>query len=209
MPLIKLNAVDFDSVLPVLEHELLELAVAWSAVVHLNDPERFFPDNASSTQAITALHQNLETHPATVFFTTNSVSVLDQRFVSRIDLAFEFPPLPSRSHPKIWREQMLHLMDARRAQEWCHEDIWETLTANFSDENLNGRQVAQLANMLYSICAPQLRDPDLSRSERLDIMIGELNRLCRSQLKFQKMFASASQGIEPSTRSLGVDKSIR
>ena len=144
--------------------EAFERAARWNAVLLLDEADVFLRERdvrkLSRNALVSVFLRELEYFSGIFFLTTNRPGQLDEAFQSRIHITINLPTLPHKSQLQIW---LIFLQDQNLTTDEM-KGIFDWLTENTKDDNLNGRQIRNTVRTAMALAAQDKRSSKLSTS---------------------------------------------
>lgn len=129
---------------------ILEVSVAWNAVVLLDEADIFLEarneENILRNAMVGVFLRLLEYHQGVLFLTTNRVKNFDKAFHSRISVAINYPEMTQETRQKVWN----NLLEAA--------DVKGMDTSALSTHAVNGRQIKNIVRLAQTLAKSEKRE---------------------------------------------------
>ncbi|KXH50781.1 ATPase [Colletotrichum simmondsii] len=173
--------------------EIFERAVAWDAILLLDEADIFLQDrdydNLQRNALVSIFLRTLEYFNGIMFLTSNRVGAFDQAFQSRIHITIGMPEFDEPLRKEVWKIFIQDLGRKRRdgspallSREEC-KALGSEVTKSWASQPLNGRQIRNCVRSALALAEDKGVKPNASHFNKV-LKLG--NAFAQYMTKLQK-----------------------
>lgn len=174
-PLLRLTVKELGTQAAQLERSLtfwMRLATLWQAVLVLDEADVYLESRArghlEQNGLVSVFLQLMESYDGLFFLITNRVGLIDEAFISRIQLHIYYPPFDKKLRVALWEQLFRNLEESRSgmtvssdARRYCIVSD-KVRNEKFLKAEFSGREIVNIFNMAISM-AEQDRDSKIEK----------------------------------------------